>query len=251
LRKSISIVTINLNNKTGLEKTVQSVLGQTYPLVEYIIIDGGSEDGSYEYLQSVKESIHYFISEKDSGIYDAMNKGIRKATGDYILFLNSGDYFNSHDSLFNLIGEDPEASIIFGNMFLEIDGKLTLKKYDKPLNLDYFSRDTLPHPSSLIKRDLFDCYGLYDTSYSIVSDWAFFVDTIVSKKISYQYVDTMVSVFNMNGISSQPGSYKIIKKEMGIHFKKNYPIYYFLSRIQWSINYYPLRMVELVKASFS
>ena len=251
MRKSISIVTINLNNKIGLEKTVQSVLSQTYPLIEYIIIDGGSEDGSFEYLKSVKASIQYFISEKDNGIYDAMNKGIRKTTGDYLLFLNSGDYFHSPESLFNLIGDNPEASIIFGNMFLENDGRLTLKKYDKPLNLNYFSGDTLPHPSSLIKKDLFDCYGLYDTSYSIVSDWAFFVDTIVSKKISYQYVDTGVSIFNMNGVSSQPDSFKIIKKEMGLHFKKNYPIYFFLSRVQWSINYYPLRLVELIKASFS
>lgn len=246
----ITIISVNLNNLSGLKKTVNSVISQDYMNFEYIIIDGGSNDGSAEYIQSISRKLKYYISEKDYGIYSAMNKGILKSNGDYLIFLNSGDYFYSPESLSILIGKDPTASIIFGNMLLEKDGRLTLRRYDNSLNLKYFSGDSLPHPSSLIKKNLFDCYGLYDTSYSIVSDWAFFLDTIVSRKISYKYIDTVVSVFNVNGVSSQPDSYKIIKKERSFHFKKNYPFYYFLSKMQWGVNYYPLRVIELIKASF-
>ncbi|MFN5376044.1 MAG: glycosyltransferase, partial [Chitinophagaceae bacterium] len=94
----ITIISVNLNNLSGLKKTVNSVISQDYTNFEYIIIDGGSNDGSAEYIQSISRKLKYYISEKDYGIYSAMNKGILKSNGDYLIFLNSGDYFYSPES---------------------------------------------------------------------------------------------------------------------------------------------------------
>lgn len=251
MKNLVSVITINLNNKTGLVKTVESVLLQTYPYLEYIVIDGGSTDGSFEFIQSVSTRLAYFTSEEDEGIYSAMNKGIHNAKGEYLIFLNSGDFFYDPNCLASLIGTKPDASIIYGNMLLENNGEFSLKKYPHILDINYFSGDTLPHPSTLIRKELFLKYGLYNLDYKIVSDWAFFLDTIVSRKVTYRYKDIVVSVFNLNGISSQPGSYKIIKKEMDLHFRKYYPLYFFISKIRWGLKYYPTRIIELAKSFFA
>lgn len=243
----VSVITINLNNKIGLEKTVQSVLQQTYRNLEYIVIDGGSNDGSFDYIKSVSSKLSYFISEKDDGIYSAMNKGILKAKGSYLIFLNSGDYFENSNSLANLIGSNQDASIIYGNMLLEKNGELCLKKYPHHLDIKYFSGDTLPHPSTLIRRDLFLKYGLYNTKYKIISDWVFFIDAIVAQNVRYKYIDNIISVFNLNGISSQPGSYKIITQEMDLHFKDNYYYFYLMKKIKWALRYYPIRILQKLK----
>ena len=89
----LSIITVNLNNKAGLQKTIESVFSQTFTDYEYLVIDGGSEDGSKELIKKYENKFVYWVSEKDKGIFNAMNKGILKASGEYLLFLNSGDYF--------------------------------------------------------------------------------------------------------------------------------------------------------------
>ena len=97
--QKISVITINYNNCKGLQRTLRSVLSQTYPILEYIVIDGGSTDGSVEEIRKLESNIDYWVSESDKGIYHAMNKGIRKATGDYCLFLNSGDSLHDVNTL--------------------------------------------------------------------------------------------------------------------------------------------------------
>ena len=240
----ISVITINLNNALGLKKTINSVFSQDYSNIEYIIIDGDSNDGSLEIIQSVSSKLAYFISEKDEGIYSAMNKGIVKANGEYLIFLNSGDYFASPSSISSLKMNALSKSIIYGNMLIEQNGELSIEKYPHRVDLNFFLGGALPHPSTLINRNLFLKFGLYKTNYRIISDWAFFVDTIISNKVSYEYVDTIVSVFNLNGISSQPSNYKIIRDEMNAHFKSNYFLFYLNYRIRWAINYYPKRALE-------
>lgn len=246
----ISIVTINLNNLPGLIKTIQSVFSQDYQNIEYLIIDGGSTDGSVDYIKSNAKRIKYWVSEKDNGIYDGMNKGIRKSNGDYILFLNSGDYFFNSQSLKKLIEAAVDKDIVYGNMIIEkFDGRV-VKTYPKVLSRQYFQTDTIPHPCSLIRRELFLKFGFYNTNYKIISDWAFFIDSIVKRKASYAYLDTAISVFNLDGISSQPSSYKVIRSEMNIHFKKNYFLYYVYDNIIWKIKYYPKRLLEKIRIGF-
>lgn len=199
----LSIITINYNNAEGLRKTIRSVAGQTSREYEYIVIDGGSDDGSKEIIIEHKDQMSYWCSEKDSGIYNAMNKGILKAKGDYLLFLNSGDCLH-HPTVLEevsalLSGED----IIYGDLLYVGNGSAaTAYTYPEVLNIDYFLEHSLGHPASFIRRELFkDC--LYNESLKIVSDWEFFVRKIVLEEVSYKHIATTITDFDMGGISTR------------------------------------------------
>jgi glycosyltransferase involved in cell wall biosynthesis len=239
----ISVITINLNNLEGLKKTISSVLRQDYINIEYLVIDGGSIDGSVEYIQSNGNKFDYWISEKDDGIYDAMNKGIVRAKGEYLLFLNSGDYFYDSKCLSNLIGSEITEDIVYGKMGMYLNDSLITKEYPAKLNLEYFQYDTIPHQSTLIKRNLFKKFGYYNTRFKIVSDWAFFVDSIIKGKAKYRYVDELISVFDLNGISSQPSSSMIIRNEINQHLKEKYWGVLIYFKLRWAIKYYPKRVL--------
>jgi glycosyltransferase involved in cell wall biosynthesis len=240
----ISVITINLNNLIGLKNTVESVLSQTFQSFEYIVIDGDSSDGSVDYLKSLGRNLSGLIVEKDNGIYDAMNKGITCAQGEYVLFLNSGDYFYNAQSLSYIAKYCGHAAIVYGNMAVLENGMMKLQKYPQRLTTHYFLFDTIPHPSTVIRKELFSQFGKYHTNYSIVSDWAFFLDTIIGGNVSYRYVDSVISVFNLKGISSQPGSHSIIRKEMDHYLFSNYTFFYFYYKLLWCIKYYPKRVMQ-------
>ncbi|MEN9883349.1 MAG: hypothetical protein RLZZ420_566 [Bacteroidota bacterium] len=242
----ISVITINLNNLDGLKNTVVSVLSQTFQSFEYIVVDGDSDDGSIDYLTSLGPSLSCLIAEKDNGIYDAMNKGISCAQGQYILFLNSGDCFYEANSLNSIAKYCGQAAIVYGNMAVVENGMMRIQKYPKHLNAHYFLFDTIPHPSTIIRTDLFSQFGKYHTKYSIVSDWAFFLDTIIGGKVSYQYIDNTVSVFNLQGISSQPGSHRVIRKEMDDYLSTQYTLYYVYYKVMWFMKYYPKRVMQKI-----
>ena len=120
----VSIITVNLNNVEGLKKTLQSVLEQTYKNIDWIIIDGGSSDGSCELIEHYSDSFSYWVSESDKGIYNAMNKGIRVAKGKYVQFLNSGDCFLDKNVLDDVFSEEHDADILFTDCNLVEDGKV-------------------------------------------------------------------------------------------------------------------------------
>jgi len=210
----LSIITISYNNKVGLERTVISVIGQTFTDFEYIVIDGASNDGSADILKENTSKIDYWVSEKDSGIYNAMNKGIQKATGEYCLFLNSGDYLYKPDTLENVFAHNYNEDIIYGNMMIE-QASGTKKPASMPdvLNLEHFINDTLWHPISFIKRELFIRYGYYREDLKVVSDYDFFLKTILIHKVTYRHILLVVSVFLMNGISSDSKNKAMIEAE--------------------------------------
>jgi glycosyltransferase involved in cell wall biosynthesis len=230
----ISIVTINLNNLPGLIKTIQSVYSQDYQNIEYLIIDGGSTDGSVDYIKSNAKRINY----------DAMNKGIIKSTGEYLLFLNSGDYLYEEKSLSILAGQNISEDIVFGKIGLCTNNQIEVKAYPEKLKFIYFRYDTIPHQATLIRKALFSKFGYYSTHFKIVSDWAFFVDVIFKGKATYRYVDKLISIFDMHGLSSQPSSGQLIRSEMDQHFKKKYWIYVPFFKLTWAMNYYPKRILR-------
>jgi glycosyltransferase involved in cell wall biosynthesis len=198
----LSIITINYNNKNGLEKTIQSVISQNSKDFEYIIIDGGSTDGSVEIIKKYKEKITFWLSEKDKGIYNAMNKGILAAQGEYCQFLNSGDYLCNDKVIENLLTELRGESILSGNLIKDLDKK-KIKDYANYNNsLYHFYNGTINHASSLIKRNLFEKYGLYDESLKIVSDWKFFLKAVGLGNESLKCINIDVVLFDMTGISS-------------------------------------------------
>ncbi|MCM8569201.1 glycosyltransferase [Gramella jeungdoensis] len=209
----ISIITVNLNNLEGLRTTVNSVLAQKYKNFEYLVIDGASNDGSREFLEKHNEQIDYWISEEDLGIYNAMNKGVKKANGVYLLFLNSGDHFFDNESLKKNYGYLKVQDIIYFNLVMVKQGVSEIAIYPKNLRFSHFVEDTLPHPATFIKKTLFDKLGFYDESLKIVSDWKFFINSICKYNSSYLKIDETLSVYYLDGISSSVKNEKLIKEE--------------------------------------
>ena len=220
----LSIITINLNNVAGLQKTMKSVFAQTFTDYEYIIIDGGSTDGSREYIKKHTEKLASWVSEKDTGVYNAMNKGIVKAKGEYLLFLNSGDYFYLDDTIKNLDLETLEEDIVYGNLNVQDqdNGKSWIETYPDNLTFEFFLHKYLPHPASLIKKSLFEKNGLYNENQEVVSDWEFFMNNICLYGASYKYINSIVAVFFCNGVSANPANASKIKKEKEIILNRYY-----------------------------
>lgn len=205
----LSIITINRNNAKGLERTMRSVAHQTYKEFEYIVIDGASTDGSVDVIKSLESDfIHLkWVSEPDKGIYNAMNKGLRMASGDYIQILNSGDCLAADDVTERMLSElerQSFPSILYGNMVKFFpDGQKRIDKSfaGQEITMLGMFTGTLNHDPAYIRRDLFEKYGYYDESLKIVSDWKWYLQAIVFGGEKPQYVDFNVTLFDMTGIS--------------------------------------------------
>lgn len=210
----LSIITINYNNFEGLKKTFDSVFNQTFQDFEYIVIDGGSTDGSKELIEFNKDKISYWVSEPDKGIYNAMNKGIKVAKGEYLLFLNSGDWLVS-----NIILEEMNVikfieDIIFTNVYLfntDNDREIT---YPKELNLKNILLSSLPHSGgAFIKKFAFETIGLYQENLKISSDWCWYFEAIIMKKKSYKLVPKVLSIYDGIGISGEKNNISLMRQE--------------------------------------
>ncbi|MBQ6791408.1 MAG: glycosyltransferase [Paludibacteraceae bacterium] len=262
----LSIITINYNNAEGLRRTLESVAAQTYTNIEHVIVDGASTDNSVdvikEYVQRFKigdlqESFRtdkklenvIWLSEKDNGVYHAMNKGIRKASGDYIQILNSGDMLAAPDVTermmeamrqFEIVDwqesfrtdkklENGGIPILYGNMLKSYDGKKVVRDNCGSVNSTdsfmYFYRGTLNHDSAYIRRDLFDKYGLYNEEMKICSDWEWYVKAIALGGEKAVYTNIDVTIFDMNGVSESGGkNAELIKKERREYLEKILPV---------------------------
>ncbi len=218
----LSIITINYNNLLGLKRTVESVVNQTWREFEYIIIDGGSTDGSAEYIESQSNHIDYWVSEPDKGIYNAMNKGIKVATGEYLLFLNSGDFFFSKE----VLKENNSCLKVYDIIYFSLNFKNTIESfvvsYPNQLDFSHFIKDSLPHPSSFIKANMFDLIGGYDENLKIVSDWKFFILCICKYNCTYFRIDKVLTTFCMDGMSSNPNNLNLILAEREYVLKSNF-----------------------------
>lgn len=277
----LSIVTINYNNEEGLERTLNSVLNQTYTEIEHIIVDGASTDDSIriikEYVQRVnseegivKESFDpkrdknsgravVWSSEPDKGIYNAMNKGIRKASGEYVYILNSGDAFAAADvveKMMNILNDgmsradalnephtlNDEMPILMGNIVhVYGDGKKLRERKrvatsnQKPLPMDAsmltFYRGTIPHDAAFVRRDLFEKYGYFDETMKICADWKLYLDMIALGGVVPMYVDIDVVLFDMSGVSNTNNERRLaerrayLEKVLPAAVLKDYDVY--------------------------
>lgn len=222
----LSIVTINYNNAAGLLRTIESVIDQDWKDFEYIIIDGGSSDESVEIIKRYENHISKWVSEKDSGIYSAMNKGIDRAVGEYCLFLNSGDFLIDPKSLERAFSHRVEADVV---SFSIVNTDRVVSYYKRPpkiISLYTFLYGELPHPSSFIKRELFVKIGRYDERYRIISDWCFFVDALIINNASYQEYDDVLSVFDRSGISISTNFPEMTRAEQHDYLAQKFPRIY-------------------------
>lgn len=214
----LSIITINYNNAEGLEKTIGSVIDQSFTDFEYIIIDGDSTDNSKQIIEKHHHKITTWVSEPDTGIYNAMNKGILKATGEYCLFLNSGDYLVNENIIDNVFNTAPREDILYGELIFDFkNNNQILKKRPSKLTITHLFYDNIWHPASFIKKSLFnEC--LYKENYKIAADYDFFFNTIVIKKASTKYLPFPIAVYNTSGISSKLDTFgKIMIERQAIH----------------------------------
>ncbi len=206
----ISIVTVVLNAENTILTTLDSLVSQNFPDLEWIIIDGNSSDGTLELLKKHKKHINHVISEPDNGIYDAMNKGIKHAKGEYIIFLNAGDSFFDKNAL-TRINFSTKSDLIVGNL-LFMDSN-TIKKSPENLDRCYMLKNTLPHQATFFHRRVFENFGHFDTSYRIAGDYEFFARMVNSGEPSYCFHPEIIAKFAGGGISSDPKYRNLRKRE--------------------------------------
>ena len=206
----LSIITINRNNAAGLDRTMRSVLTQTYKDFEYVVVDGASTDESVDVIKGIASKFGArlkWVSEPDSGIYNAMNKGIKMARGEYIQILNSGDCLASEDVTEKMLAElelHGNPMILYGNMIkCFLDGHQVVDKCFAGQDISMLGMfiGTLNHDPVYICKNLFEKYGYYDEGLRVVSDWKWFTQAIIFGSEKPQYVDINVTLFDMTGIS--------------------------------------------------
>ena len=197
---------------------MDSVLAQDRSLYEWIIIDGGSSDGSYELIEQHQGDLDYWVSEPDKGIYNAMNKGIGVARGEYLLFLNSGDYLASDTVLRDIFLHDFREDILYGKVRRTSDGRIIDSFVQDDLTLLDLWHKPLVHQGMFIKALLFERLGLYDESFQIIADWTFSLKAIIYGGCTMRFLPNVVAFYEGGGISSTPR-----RDEEILLFKKRIP----------------------------
>lgn len=198
----LSIITINFNNKDGLQHTIDSVISQTSNEYEWIVIDGGSTDGSRELIERYAEHLAYWCSEPDNGIYNAINKGIAHAHGDYLQFLNSGDSLYEATTLEQVSSTEHYGDILYGDAMCHYpDGSTLDKKYPDTVSLNYFKHDVINHQATFFRREVFDGHP-YNEDYLIASDWAYCFEA-VCRGLRFEHLNQTIVNYDNGGLSAQ------------------------------------------------
>ena len=204
----VTIITVCYNSAKTLEQTIQSVIGQDYPDIEYIVIDGASKDGTQDIINRYQSSINKTISEPDSGMYDAMNKGIRMATGDVIGILNSDDVYMHSHVISDLIKkmQNAKADVVFADLILvdEDQPERILRYYDSgQFEPSRFRYGWMPaHPTVFVKRAIYDAVGKFATDYQIAADYEMLIRILAVHKASYSYLPRPVVRMRSGGAST-------------------------------------------------
>ena len=212
-----SIITINYNNKEGLKRTLNSIKRLNNKNYELIVIDGGSYDGSKDIIKNYESLVSFWVSEKDNGIYHAMNKGVSQTHGDYIIFMNSGDCFHSQEVLDAF--KEYQEDILCGKVLK--NGSTIPSGHHKPtITLVDLMRGSLPHQAMFIKRELMLKHP-YDENYKILSDWKFCIQALVFDNCTFRNIDVVVADYDISGISTNSNG--LLAKERKIILKELLP----------------------------
>ena len=215
----ISVITVTFNAEKVLENTILSLIGQKYSNLEYIVIDGKSTDNTHRIIEKYKQFISIYVSEKDSGIYDAMNKGIARATGDYIYFLNAGDMLlpgvlQTVSNSMNL----NDIQFLYGNV--QWIGKDIV--YDGKFDIDKIAIKNICHQAIFYDRRIFNMLGSYDLKYNVLADYVLNMKCFANQKIKKQYVDIIVANYDagysekaIDRTFNRKEHYKLIKNLFG------------------------------------
>ena len=210
----ISIITVVFEAKAFLKDAIDAVLSQTYPDIEYIIIDGGSKDGSLEIIKSYGDKIHHIISEPDEGIYDAMNKGISKATGDIIGFLNSDDFYSNSKAI-STIAEafHDHVDAVYADLdYVSNQNKnkiIRAWRSGEYSGRKFYNGWMPPHPTFFVRREVYEKFGGYNTSLKSSADYELMLRFILKHKITLSYIPEVVVKMRVGGQSNRNFSNRI------------------------------------------
>ncbi len=219
-------MTVSYNSDKTIERTIKSVLLQNYHSIEYIVIDGGSNDRTLDILN--KYNINY-ITEKDEGIYDAMNKGILKCTGDIIGILNSDDYYANNFVVQNIVSHfssiNEKIGIIYSDLIFKENNKIKRIYNSRNFKLKHFKIGLMPpHPTVFIKKELYNNFGLYRTDYKIASDFDFLFKLMYINKIKYSYMPGVTVIMSLGGVSTKNLKNKLLLNKEISNSLKTYNI---------------------------
>lgn len=200
----VTVITVVRNGQLYIEETIQSVLNQSYDNLEYIIIDGDSTDGTLDIIRRYEDGIDLWISQPDTGIYQAMNKGVRLAAGRYLHFLNADDHYTDIRVIERIVGgfRDSGASLIFGDVLMLNKKKGTAWIRHSDVHPLYFMFKGIPQQAFFYKKELFERYGMFDESLRIVADLEFYLRLTRKYYIFTKYIRMIVVVFNAGSVSS-------------------------------------------------
>ena len=220
-----SIITVCWNEADVIAATCDSIVSQSFQDYEWIVVDGESTDGTLEVLGAYRDRINVLVSEPDKGIYDAMNKGIRQALGEYVVFMNGGDRF-ADQGVLATVAAAPCKDLIYGD--LRFDGEAgVIKQFPDVLPSDYLLSHMLPHQASYIRRSLFDQYGLHDESFRIAGDYEMFARLVKGHGVSTHHVARILALFGDGGVSQNPEQRMLRKQENHRIRKQYFPRYRF------------------------
>lgn len=208
----VSLITVTFNSSGTLHDTIQSVLSQTYSNIEYIIVDGHSQDNTVDIIKEYEPLFHgrlKWISEKDKGIYDAMNKGIKLASGDVIGIINSDDFYKSNDVITNVanVFNDDNIDVVFGNIQFVNPYNLTriVRRYSGKGFKPWMFRWGImpPHPSFFTRKSCYEKYGMYNETFNISGDYDLMVRFIMVNRLRYKYINLDMVIMRMGGASTK------------------------------------------------
>jgi glycosyltransferase involved in cell wall biosynthesis len=205
----VSLITVCYNSEKTLQRTIQSVLEQDYPHIEYIIVDGGSTDGTKEIIKRYEDQIDDWVSEPDQGIYDAMNKGIQKATGDIIGIINSDDFYPHEEVISQVVlaFQSNKTDVIYGDLlYVDSSDQNSIKRV---WNSGEYSNKKLhqgwhpPHPTLFVRKEIYESYGTFDLNYKIAADYEFMLRLLLNQEIRIFYVPKVFVHMSEGGVSNQ------------------------------------------------
>ncbi|MDR2955149.1 MAG: glycosyltransferase [Prevotella sp.] len=230
----ISVITVNYNNAEGLKRTIESIAPHITSELEYIVIDGASTDNSIEIIKQHADKISYWISEPDKGVFCAMNKGLEKASGEYVLYINSGDLINNNADFKKLQSFLEREDLVYFDIEMQTgeNSNSFINTYPDKLDFKFFAEQSLPHQATFIKRKTLIEYGGYNEQMRLGADWAFTINAVCLKQYSYKHVALHFSTYYLNGISSQSENFGLLWQEKESHIRTYYPLYYSLYR-EW------------------
>lgn len=217
---NISIITISYNALSSIKDTILSVISQTYNNIEFIIIDGGSTDGTIEIINKYQDNITYWISEPDKGIYDAMNKGMKIANGDYIFFLNAGDVFYAKNTLENIVDHVMKANISLGDIIV---GDILAVSHNQHMGIISAKKKitpwyTPPHQAMFFPKEIYKQF-LYYTGLKILSDRELYLRLSKFNKYHITFVNEIITLYDLSGVSSKPSNaLQILKESIILYF---------------------------------